>query len=118
MRPRSRNSAEDVRQQDHALVSFSPGIAVAERAIKQFLFARMYRHARVVEIMNQAESVVADLYERYARDPGQLPPAWAAEQGGADEDPARRIGDFIAGMTDRFALIEHQRLFDLTPELR
>jgi dGTPase len=110
-------SVEDVRRQDHSLVSFSPGVTTAERAIKQFLFARMYRHARVVEIMNQAEALVADLYERYTRDPGQLPPAWAAEPGGADADPARRIGDFIAGMTDRFALIEHQRLFDSTPEL-
>lgn len=115
-RPRS---VDDVRDLGRALVAFSPPMAEAEQAIKQFLFARMYRHARVVEIMDQAGAVVADLYERYTRDPGQLPPGWAAEQGGgADADPARRIGDFIAGMTDRFALVEHQRLFDLTPELR
>lgn len=115
-RPRS---VEDVRDLGRPLVGFSPEIEAADRAIKQFLFAHMYRHARVVEIMNQAEAVVADLYERYTQDPAQLPAGWAAEQGaGGETDPARRIGDFIAGMTDRFALSEHQRLFDSTPELR
>jgi dGTPase len=115
-RPRS---VEDVRDLGRPLVGFSAEIEAADRAIKQFLFAHMYRHARVVEIMTQAEAVVADLYARYTRDPEQLPAGWAAEQGtGGETDPARRIGDFIAGMTDRFALIEHQRLFDSTPELR
>jgi dGTPase len=90
-----------------------------ERAIKQFLWERMYRHARVVRVMTEAEAVVADLFERYSRHPDDLPLDWAAHWGeDGEEMAARRIGNFIAGMTDRYAIIEHQRLFDSTPELR
>jgi dGTPase len=112
-------SADDVRRQDHALATFSPAMAATERAIKQFLFARMYRHARVTQIMGEAEGVVRDLFTRYRDDPATLPAGWLADgDPGSAGGRERRIGDFIAGMTDRFALIEHQRLFDSSPELR
>ena len=88
-------------------------MAAADRAIKGFLFPRMYRHARIVRIMADAERVVSDLFERYIRCPGDLPP-----RDGAAGEGARAIADFIAGMTDRYALSEHARLFDSTPELR
>ena len=113
------SSAGEVRAQDHALATFSPAMAETERAIKRFLFARMYRHARIVEIMRGAESVVRDLFTRYRDTPAALPAGWL--DGGEVAGPGGRerlIGDFIAGMTDRFALNEHQRLFDSTPELR
>jgi len=77
----------------------------------------MYRHARVARIMAEAEGVVGDLFARYSAKPEEMPTEWVQE---ADEEPdrTRRIADFIAGMTDRYALIEHARLFDVTPELR
>lgn len=110
-------SAEDVRGQDRALVTFSPKVRDAERTIKQFLFARMYRHASVMKVMAEAQDVVRDLYNRYRNHPSALPAGWL-EADAAAGGRERRIGDFIAGMTDRFALGEHQRLFDSTPELR
>ncbi|MBV9971547.1 MAG: deoxyguanosinetriphosphate triphosphohydrolase [Xanthobacteraceae bacterium] len=106
--------SDDIRRADTALVAFSPAMAAADRAIKDFLFPRMYRHPRVMRIMGDAEGVVQALFARYRRDPGELP-WWRGE---AEQGTVREIADFIAGMTDRYALSEHARLFDLTPELR
>lgn len=112
-------SADDVRRQDHALATFSPAMAETERATKRFLFARMYRAPRVMQVMSDAEGVVRDLFARYRDDPAALPAGWLADgEVAAAGGRERRIGDFIAGMTDRFALVEHQRLFDSSPELR
>ena len=119
-------SVDDVRAAAAPVVAFSPAMAAADRAIKAFLLPRMYRHQRVMRIMRDAEGVVADLFGRYAESPGVLPDEWrqGLDQGldeARDADAgatARRIADFIAGMTDRYALIEHARLFDSTPELR
>ncbi|HEY4737401.1 MAG TPA: deoxyguanosinetriphosphate triphosphohydrolase, partial [Xanthobacteraceae bacterium] len=112
-------SVDDVRHCGQQLIAFSPDIAEAEAGIKAFLRQRMYRHHRVMRVMAEAEQIVLDLFARYQRIPGDLPPEWleGAEREG-ESARARRIGNFIAGMTDRFALMEHQRLFDLTPELR
>jgi dGTPase len=94
-------------------------MAEAERAIKGFLYPRMYRHPRIMRIMGDAEGVVCDLFARYAEWPQEIPAEWA-QNVGADgaETRLRRIADFIAGMTDRYALIEHARLYPSTPELR
>jgi dGTPase len=90
-----------------------------DQAIKAFLLPRMYRHARVMRIMGDAERLVADLFARYTAEPQALPEEWRHGLAGADAGQrARHIADFIAGMTDRFAQIEHARLFDSTPELR
>jgi len=110
-------SADDIRGAGAAVVAFSPAMAAADRTIKDFLFPRMYRHPRIMRIMGDAEAVVRDLFERYRRDPGELP--WRRQPLVADTPvSARQIADFIAGMTDRYALSEHMRLFDSTPELR
>jgi dGTPase len=112
-------SVEDVRHCGRTLIAFSPEIAEAEARIKAFLKKHMYRHERVMRIMGDAERIVADLFALYQEDPSELPAEW---RDGVEHDVegarARRIGNFIAGMTDRFALTEHQRLFDLTPDLR
>jgi dGTPase len=93
-------------------------MARGESELKAFLKARVYRHRRVMAIMDQAGEVVAELFSRYAAEPSSLPDYWAAHVSGASEESrARRICDFVAGMTDRFALLEHRRLFDGTPEL-
>jgi dGTPase len=72
-----------------------------------------------MHVMNQAAAVVRDLFVRYSEHRGDLPAEWQEGLSGAEEGTwARRIADFIAGMTDRYALAEHARLFDTTPELR
>jgi len=112
-------SAQDVRALKRAMVALPADVANAEREIKTFLFQHMYRHARVMRVMREAEQIVVDLFERYRNSPGDLPAEWLAGSGQESEaERARRIGNFIAGMTDRYALIEHQRLFDSTPDLR
>jgi dGTPase len=108
-------SVEDIRRAGAPVVSFSPAMAEADRAIKAFLFPRMYRHPRIVRIMSDAQSVVTDLFARYICAPHDLPSRDAPAE--APMGP-RQIADFIAGMTDRYALSEHARLFDSTPELR
>jgi dGTPase len=112
-------SADDVRHYGDQLVAFSAEVAEAEAAIKAFLKLRMYRHQWVMRVMGDAEQIVMNLFARYQKSPSDLPAEWLEGAGSETESArARRIGNFIAGMTDRFALIEHQRLFDSTPELR
>jgi dGTPase len=94
-------------------------MAEADRAIKGFLNPRMYRHPRVMGIMTDAEGVVCDLFNRYVASPDEMPAEWAGRAATPDEAARlRAIADFIAGMTDRYALIEHERLFERTPKLR
>ncbi len=113
------HSADDVRQAPSVVSGFSAPTAEAEGAIKEFLKTRMYRHERVQRVMGEAANVVRDLFARYSTHPDDLPPEWREGLAGMDEaGRARHIADFIAGMTDRYALAEHTRLFDSTPELR
>jgi len=112
-------SADDVRLAPSALIAFSPAIAEAERVIKSFLETRMYRHERIKRIMNEAADLVRELFRHYSEHPCDLPAEWSVGLPALDQPArARRIADFIAGMTDRYALAEHARLFDSTPELR
>jgi len=112
-------SADEVRCAANPVAGFSPDVAGADRGIKSFLKERMYRQARVMRIMDQAAAVVRDLFARYRENPRDLPAEWTGEFSALDESAReRRVADFIAGMTDRFALAEHARLFDSTPELR
>ena len=114
------SSADDVRRQSEALIVFPEETRQAEAAIKAFLKIRMYRHERVMRVMRDAEHLVSDLFARYQTDPATLPAEWLSpdNRSEGDAERSRRIGNFIAGMTDRFALTEHQRLFDSTPDLR
>jgi len=112
-------SVDAVRNAGRQLIAFPGEAAGAEAAIKAFLWEHMYRHERVMRVMTDAEQIVFDLFARYERQPDDLPVEWqegTKELTGAAR--ARRIGNFIAGMTDRFALTEHHRLFDSTPDLR
>ena len=112
-------SVEDVRNCGRTLIAFSPEVTEAEAGIKAFLKKHMYRHEWVMRIMGDAERIVSDLFARYQRDLSELPAEWRhGVEREAESSRARRIGNFIAGMTDRFALTEHQRLFDSTPDLR
>jgi dGTPase len=110
-------TAGDVRGVGRALAGFSHAMAADEAVLKRFLYARMYNAPPVMAVRDQAQSVVAGLFAAYRDDPRRLPAEWCPP--GADGTTMlRAIGDFIAGMTDRFAIGEHRRVFDLTPDLR
>ena len=112
-------SPTDIRGAGQAIVAFSAPMERDLVALKAFLMRRVYRSRRVMDVMDEAQGVVARLFGRYLTDASALPPAWqAAQQGLGERARARVIADFVAGMTDRYALAEHARLFDGTPELR
>jgi dGTPase len=112
-------SAAEVRRAAGPLIAFSPSMQKADAAIKGFLRPRMYRHERVVRVMDEAERVVRDLFAHFTGSPADLPAEWRDGLDGADEGAReRRIVDYIAGMTDRYAQIEHAKYFSETPELR
>jgi dGTPase len=111
-------SPEDVRNAGRTLVGFSSNTALAEMALKHFLFENLYRHAEVMRRVDLAQGVVADLFSAFLADPGLMPDHWG--QGAEPRNAlttARRVADYIAGMTDRYAVSEHRRLFDATPDL-
>jgi dGTPase len=111
--------ADAIRRAGAPVIAFSAALAEAVRAIKAFLFPNMYRHASVLAIRRQADEVVRELFARLQAEPALMPNEWHEGLEGADEARlARRVADYIAGMTDRYALQEHRRLFDVTPELR
>ncbi len=106
-------TAEDVRQVGATLVQFSAEMEVVNKSIKTFLFKHMYRHYKVNRMTSKARRVVVDLFEFFLAEPNCLPSVWYAQTDGAGtQATAEVIADFIAGMTDRFALDEHARIFD------
>jgi dGTPase len=112
-------SVMDVRQAGKPVVGFSSNFAAADRAIKDFLYPRLYRHDRIMRIMTEAEAVVRRLFERFVHNSSDMPAEWLADLEPGDAiGRALRIADYIAGMTDRYAIGEHTRLFGDTPELR
>lgn len=93
------------------LVRFSDDMRERSTALKQFLFRHLYRHPRVMETTGHAREIVRELYEAYTIDPREMKPAFAAQAlAGDGQGRARAVADFIAGMTDRFAVREHERL--------
>jgi dGTPase len=111
-------SADDVRNSGRALVGFSEPFVAADREIKRFLFSRVYRCDSVMVEMRLGERVVAELFEAYLESPVELPEEWRRDLRFDDRFRlARRVCDYVAGMTDRFAVGEHRRLFDDTPDL-
>ena len=112
-------SADDVRLASQPVIAFSPSMASDNAQLQGFLAEHMYKHDKVIAIMDRARRVVRDLFDAYTKDPGQFPSGWQ-EHGYSDGESAqaRQICDFIAGMTDRYALDEHKRLFDLDPLFR
>jgi dGTPase len=106
-------SLADVQALDRPVVAFSDAMRADIAAIRRFLFARMYRHWRVARMRAKAATVVADLFRIFTDQPRLMPPEWsAAALAGDDTGRARTVADYIAGMTDRFALQEHRVLTD------
>jgi dGTPase len=105
---------DDVRTAGKALACFSPEMAGQERALKRFLYAHMYDAPEVKAVRVDAQAILAGLFAAYREDPALLPEDWRP----ASDDPlvvARRIGDFIAGMTDRYAVRQYVALIGPTP---
>jgi dGTPase len=106
-------SADAVRQLRKPVAAFSETMTRNDRALKQFLFERMYRHDRVTRMSSEARRIVRDLFSLYLAEPQCLPNEWQRLAGPPDDTQTARVAaDYIAGMTDRFALDEHRRLFD------
>ncbi len=98
------------------LVGHSEAIEAADRDVKAFLFAHMYRHPDVRRVRDRADAIVRRLFKAYLTDPSAMPPDWAAKAHQGER--ARAVADYIAGMTDRFAIAEHARIFDDASDLR
>ena len=107
-------SASDVRALDRPLVSFSRGMLEDLGRLRAFLHQRMYRHWKVNRTRSQARRILADMFTLFMAEPDVLPTEWF-ERARADDgaDQARVVCDYIAGMTDRFAIEEHKKLFQL-----
>jgi dGTPase len=99
---------DDVRAVGGALVGFSPGLAAEERELKRFLYSRLYESPQLERVREEAERIVANLAAAYRSDRALLPEAWRNDA--SEVVQIRTIGDFIAGMTDRFAIARHQEL--------
>lgn len=105
------SSADDVRRLGKPLVSFSESMAEQDRRLKGFLFEHMYRHDKVVAMTDRARVVVKELFAHYMERPERLPTGWWERLSGREDGaPPRLIADYIAGMTDRFALDVHKGL--------
>jgi len=112
-------SADDVRHAGRTLIAFSAKMAEAELGLKHFLFGHVYRSEAVMAPVRQSEAVVAALFDHYLAENG-MPGHWGegAEMATSTAARARIVCDFIAGMTDPYALDEYARLFDARPEFR
>ncbi len=112
-------SADDIRRAPEGIICFSPALREADASIKHFLYPHMYRHPKVMSVRRQADAILRDLFARFLSDPRAMPEEWQSDLDPLDEARlARRVADYIAGMTDRYAQQEHRRLFDVTPDLR
>ena len=109
-------SPEAVDAGARALIGHSAAIEAADRDVKAFLLARMYRHPEVRKVRERADAIVRRLFQAYLADPSVMPAEWAAKAEGDARE--RAVADYIAGMTDRFAIAEHARLFDGASDLR
>lgn len=107
-------SPDDIRHLGKPLVAFSPEMQEINASLKTFLMNNMYRHYKVNRMASKARRVVKDLFQFFLNEPDCLPTAWR-EQAGSPRTAktAMVVADFIAGMTDRFALDEYRRIFDV-----
>ena len=111
-------SIQDVREHTEPIVALSEDVFEMHTSLKRFLNKQLYRHDKVREMTDKAKAMVEVLFERYMSDPSQLPADFAAlasAEGGVASEKARVVADYIAGMTDRFAIAEYDRLNCSTP---
>ena len=116
LRPKS---ADDIRTAGRTTASFSPAMSTKEGELKSFLFKHMYRHPEVLRVRIEADRIVRQLFDAYLDDPRAMPEGWREGLDSSDiSTKARHVTDFLAGMTDTYAIKEYGRLFDRPAELR
>ncbi|ARQ58021.1 MULTISPECIES: deoxyguanosinetriphosphate triphosphohydrolase [Rhizobium] len=113
-------SAADIRAADRVIATFSDAMAETDRQIKAMLFKRIYRNPDIMRIRAGAAQIVSDLFGAYMASPKEMQSHYWVDHiaGLADAPKARHVGDYLAGMTDTYAISAHRRLFDHTPDLR
>ncbi|MFZ1470687.1 MAG: deoxyguanosinetriphosphate triphosphohydrolase [Paracoccaceae bacterium] len=110
-------SVDDIRHLGMTIIRFSKPLYQDLKAVRSFLFHRMYRAPSVMEVRAQVTEVIDGLFPLYLQHPNLLPEEWRADVAAAGDETAlaRIVADYVAGMTDRFAIQEHARLFDVAP---
>ncbi|MGR9245860.1 deoxyguanosinetriphosphate triphosphohydrolase [Rhizobium leguminosarum] len=113
-------NAADIRAADRVIATFSEGMAETDKQIKAMLFKRIYRNPDIMRIRAGAAQIVTDLFAAYMANPKEMQSHyWVDHIAGLSDAPkARHVGDYLAGMTDTYAISAHRRLFDHTPDLR
>ncbi|APO74601.1 deoxyguanosinetriphosphate triphosphohydrolase-like protein [Rhizobium etli 8C-3] len=113
-------SVKDVREAGKVIATFSEAMSQTDKQIKQMLFKRIYRHPDIMRIRAGAAKIVTDLFAAYMANPKEMQSHYWVDHitGLADAPKARHVGDYLAGMTDTYAISAHRRLFDRTPDLR
>jgi len=101
------STIEDVRTAP-AMIAFSAEMVEQQRALKNFLHTHLYRHYRVMRMSSKARRIISDLFAVFMQDARLLPPPFQRQ---AEQEHARAVADYIAGMTDRYAIREHRRIF-------
>ena len=109
-------TAQDVREAGVQLAGFSIGVAEAERVLKGFMYEKLYYHPAQKRTAGLADALIAGLFAAYAQDPTLMPEDWRDALPGSEPQRSRHIADFIAGMTDRYAIRVHAEIFGHAPE--
>ncbi len=105
-----------IRGAGRASAAFSPGLAEEERHLKRFLYDRLYHHPEQLATAQRAQTVTTELYAAYAADPAIMGEGWGSAVPATEPARSRHIADYIAGMTDRFAIARHAAIYGRTPE--
>jgi dGTPase len=109
-------SVEEIRSAGRAIAAFSPELAVRERAFKRFMYDKLYYHPEQLETAKRAKAVVAELFSAYSQQPVLMDEEWIDGLPRHEPERSRHIADYIAGMTDRFAIARHADIYGTTPE--
>ena len=116
MRAKDFASSAEVRAAGRASAAFSPALAEEERRLKAFMYERLYHHPQQIGTAERARAVTAELYAAYAQNPALMDEGWRTSLPQAEPARSRHIADFIAGMTDRYAIAAHAGIYGRTPE--
>jgi dGTPase len=109
-------NADEIRRAGRASAAFSAGLAEEERQLKAFMYEKLYHHPQQLQTAERAQAVTAELYAALSQEPSLMEEGWLARLPGTEPERSRHIADYVAGMTDRFAISAHQRIYGRTPE--
>ena len=109
-------SVDEIRMAGRRVGGFSPALEREERQLKKFMYERLYYHPEQLAAAERAREVVARLYVAYEQEPGHMPPDWLRSLPGREPETSRHISDFIAGMTDRYAIERFAEIYGKRPE--